>query len=149
MFKDAKILVAGGTGFIGVNLIRRLLSLGSKVRATLHNRPAVIQDDAIEYVQADLTRMDDCRRAAEGVDYVFMCAANTSGAAVMANTPLAHVTSNVVMNAQSRFIEVQGTAEGQPFDRSRLDALLDLAAGGIEQLVTLQAQVLRSSTMNA
>lgn len=61
----------------------------------------------------------------------------------------AEVDLNVVMNAQSRFIEVQGTAEGQPFDRSRLDALLDLAAGGIEQLVTLQAQVLRSSTMNA
>jgi len=102
MFKDAKILVAGGTGFIGVNLIRRLLSLGSKVRATLHNRPAVIQDedDAIEYTQADLTRMDDCRGVVEGMDYVFMCAANTSGAAVMATTPLAHVTPNVVMNAQ-------------------------------------------------
>jgi GDP-L-fucose synthase len=36
----------------------------------------------------------------KGVDYVFMCAANTAGAAVMANTPLVHVTPNVVMNAQ-------------------------------------------------
>jgi len=100
MFKDARILVAGATGFIGVNLIRRLLALGSQVRATLHNRPAVVQDDAVEYVRADLTRMDDCRRVAEGVDYVFMCAANTSGAGVMATTPLVHVTPNVVMNAQ-------------------------------------------------
>jgi GDP-L-fucose synthase len=100
MFKDAKILVAGGTGFIGVNLILRLVSLGCQVRATLHKRPAVIQDDAIEYVWADLTLMEDCRRVVEGVDYVFMCAANTSGAAVMASTPLVHVTPNVVMNAQ-------------------------------------------------
>jgi GDP-L-fucose synthase len=96
----AKALVTGGTGFIGVNVILRLLSLGCQVRATLHKRPAVIQDDAIEYVQADLTSMKDCRRVVEGVDYVFMCAANTSGAAVMASTPLVHVTPNVVMNAQ-------------------------------------------------
>ena len=84
----AKVLVAGGTGFIGVNLMLRLLSLGCQVCATLHERPAVIQDDAIEYVWADLTSMEDCRRVVEGVDYVFMCAANTSGAAVMASTPL-------------------------------------------------------------
>lgn len=100
MLKDAKVLVAGGTGFIGVNLIKRLLTIGSKVRATLHHRPAVIQDDAIEYMHADLTQMEDCKRAVEGMDYVFICAANTSGAAVMATTPLAHVTPNVVMNTQ-------------------------------------------------
>ena len=100
MLKGAKVLVAGGTGFIGVNLINRLLSLGSKMRATLHKRPQVIQNDAIEYLQADLTLMGDCQRVVKGVDYVFMCAANTSGAAVMATNPLAHVTPNVVMNAQ-------------------------------------------------
>ena len=96
----AKVLVTGGTGFIGVNLILRLLSLGCQVRATLHKRPAVIQNDAIEYVGADLTLMEDCKRVVEGIDYVFMCAANTSGAGVMATTPLVHVTPNVVMNAQ-------------------------------------------------
>ena len=97
---DAEVLVTGGTGFIGVNLMLRLLSLGSQVRATLHKHPAVIQDDAIEYVWADLTLMENCKRVVEGVDYVFMCAANTSGAGVMATTPLVHVTPNVVMNAQ-------------------------------------------------
>lgn len=100
MFNGAKVLVAGGTGFIGINLIKRLLSLGCQVRATLHKRPAVIQNDAIEYVQTDLTSMEDCQRVVQGIDYVFMCAACTSGAAVMASTPLVHVTPNVVMNAQ-------------------------------------------------
>ena len=100
MLRGTKILVTGGTGFIGINLMNRLLSLGCQVCATLHKRPAVIQGDAIEYVWVDLTTMEDCRRVVEGVDYVFMCAANTSGAAVMASTPLAHVTPNVVMNAQ-------------------------------------------------
>ena len=44
--------------------------------------------------------MSDCQRVVAGMDYVVMCAANTSGAAVMATQPLAHVTPNVVMNAQ-------------------------------------------------
>ena len=53
----------------------------------------------MEYVQADLRLPDDCRRAVDGMQVVFMCAAATSGAAVMTATPLAHVTPNVVMNA--------------------------------------------------
>ena len=98
VFRNSKVLVAGGTGFVGVNLIRRLLELGADVRATVHNKPAVVQDERVEYVNTDLTRSEDCLRAVEGAEYVFMCAANTSGAAVMDKTPLAHVTPNVVMN---------------------------------------------------
>ncbi len=92
--------MAGGTGFIGANLILRLLADGYRVRATIHETPPVIENAAVEYVKADLTSMEDCRRAVDSVDYVFMCAAATSGAAVMVNNPLAHVTPNVVMNAQ-------------------------------------------------
>jgi len=49
---------------------------------------------------------------------------------------------NVVCSGDGRFIEVQGTAEGQPFDRVLLDALLDLAVSGCSQLKALQAQTL-------
>jgi ribonuclease PH len=41
---------------------------------------------------------------------------------------------NVVMTADGRLVEVQATAERHPFNRDELDELLDLAAGGIEQL---------------
>ncbi len=51
---------------------------------------------------------------------------------------------NVVMNRAGQFIEVQGTAEGQPFDRGQLDRLLDLAAGGIGDLMAAQARVLEA-----
>ena len=95
-----RVLVAGGTGFLGVNLIQRLLERGVSVRATLFERAPVITDERVKYVHGDLRNMEDCRKAVEGIDTVFMCAANTSGAAVMALTPLAHVTPNVVMNAQ-------------------------------------------------
>src|SRR5690606_19023348 len=49
---------------------------------------------------------------------------------------------NIVMTGQGGFVEVQGTAEGQTFDRPQLDALLGLAAQGIARLVELQKQAL-------
>lgn len=54
----------------------------------------------------------------------------------------ADVDMNVVATAGGSFIEVQGTAEGTLFSRSELDDLLDLALTGIEELCTLQGQVL-------
>lgn len=100
MFSGVKVLVAGGTGFVGVNLIQRLLLLEANVRATVHRKAPVVHDERIQYVKCDLTNMEDCRKVVSDIDYVFMCAANTSGAAVIAATPLVHVTPNVVMNAQ-------------------------------------------------
>ena len=93
MLNGANVLVAGGSGFIGSNLIARLASLGCRIRATLHERPAVPGLPEAAYVTADLTRMDDCRRAVEGIDIVFMCAANTSGAAVITSSPLSHAAA--------------------------------------------------------
>jgi ribonuclease PH len=55
---------------------------------------------------------------------------------------IAEVDVNVVMNAAGEFIEVQGTAEGAPFSRARLDELLDLAQGGIGRLLAIQQAVL-------
>ncbi|GAB3249641.1 ribonuclease PH [Alteromonas gracilis] len=54
----------------------------------------------------------------------------------------AETDMNVVMTGEGRFVEVQGTAEGQAFDRAELDALLDLAAGGCADLTRLQAEAL-------
>ena len=54
----------------------------------------------------------------------------------------AEVDMNVVMTESGRFVEVQGTAEGQPFGRDHLDALLDLATAGIEQIIKRQNELL-------
>ncbi|MCB1847225.1 MAG: ribonuclease PH [Halieaceae bacterium] len=51
---------------------------------------------------------------------------------------------NVIMGESGGFIEVQGTAEGAPFVREELDAMLDLAAGGIDQLIARQKAALAS-----
>jgi len=49
---------------------------------------------------------------------------------------------NVVMTGDGRFVEIQGTAEGEPFDRELLDRLLALAGAGCEELTRLQEAAL-------
>lgn len=55
----------------------------------------------------------------------------------------AETDMNVVVTGSGKFIEVQGTAEGAPFDREELNQLLDLALEGTSQLAQLQAQALK------
>lgn len=55
----------------------------------------------------------------------------------------AGVDMNVVMTAAGKYIEIQGTAEGEAFSESELDALRKLAASGIKDLVALQKKALR------
>jgi len=52
----------------------------------------------------------------------------------------AEVDMNIVKTGDGRFIEVQGTAEGAPYDRDALDSLLDLAGAGITALIALQRE---------
>jgi len=54
----------------------------------------------------------------------------------------ADVDANVVMTGDGRLVEVQGTAEGEPFARADLERLLDLAAAGIERLTKIQRDAL-------
>jgi ribonuclease PH len=52
---------------------------------------------------------------------------------------------NVVMTGSGGFVEVQGTAEGVPFHRAELDALLELAEAGIRELVAMQRTALEQA----
>ena len=54
----------------------------------------------------------------------------------------AETDMNVVISGSGKFIEVQGTAEGEPFDRALLDSLLDLAVAGCSTLAELQIKTL-------
>ncbi|MDP3679164.1 MAG: ribonuclease PH [Methylotenera sp.] len=49
---------------------------------------------------------------------------------------------NVVMTGNGGFVEIQGTAEGEPFERAAMNAMLDLATDGIQQLIIKQKEAL-------
>lgn len=54
----------------------------------------------------------------------------------------AETDMNLVMSGAGRVIEIQGTAEKEPFTREQLDGLIDLAASGVDRLIGLQKQAL-------
>ena len=54
----------------------------------------------------------------------------------------AETDMNVIMTGSGKFIEVQGTAEGSPFDKKELDQLLDLASKGCQEITELQKKAL-------
>lgn len=99
-YSGKQILVAGGSGFVGTHLTSSLSNMGAQVRSTFHNKEPWQRIGSVEYVSADLMNSKDCKRVTRDVDYVFMAAANSSGAAVMERTPLVHLTPNLIMNAQ-------------------------------------------------
>ena len=55
----------------------------------------------------------------------------------------AEVDMNIVMTADERLIEVQGTAEGEPFSFDQLHGLLDLARVGVRQIIAAQREALK------
>lgn len=61
----------------------------------------------------------------------------------------AEVDMNVVMTGSGRFVEIQGTAEAEPFSREEMDEMLSLAEHGIEKLIEIQKQVLGISGPDA
>lgn len=98
--RDKKILVTGAAGLIGSALVQRLGESGVSVRAAYHSRKPSSEVEGTEYLKADLTQAEDCRKIVEGIDCIFHCASNTPGAASTAGNPLAYVTSNLIIDAQ-------------------------------------------------
>ena len=71
-------LVTGAAGFLGRNLVQRLLDEGLPVRALVRKTPLKIVSEDLGCVQGDVSNVDDVMRACEGVDTVFHTAALVS-----------------------------------------------------------------------
>jgi ribonuclease PH len=100
--------------------------------------------DAIEWAKANGHVKPDAKVLKESVSAVSV--------GIIDGTPMldlcyeedvrAETDMNVVISGSGKFIEVQGTAEGEPFDRALLDSLLDLAVSGCGTLANLQIKSL-------
>jgi len=74
ILENKKVVVTGGSGFVGTNFILELLKRGAQVRTHTHIRPMEIHDDRIEVIEnIDLFKLDDCIKLLEGADYVIHC----------------------------------------------------------------------------
>ncbi|HKP84774.1 MAG TPA: hopanoid-associated sugar epimerase [Blastocatellia bacterium] len=73
-----KILVTGGTGFIGSHLVRRLLGHGAEVRCLVRPSSPLnnLKDLPVEFAAGDLRDLDSLRRAAKGARVIYHCAAD-------------------------------------------------------------------------
>ncbi len=117
------------------------------IQADGGTRTAAITGAFVALVLAlDRLRTQGALKSIPVTDYV---AATSVG--IVQDTPLldlayeedsaAEVDMNIVKTGGGKFIEVQGTAETQPFDRAALDALLDLADKGIAELIAKQRAI--------
>ena len=71
MFKNKRVVVTGGSGFVGTHYLIELLSRGANIITHTYQNPLQIQDDRIEVVEnVNLKNIDDCLKLIEGADYV-------------------------------------------------------------------------------
>ena len=89
------ILVAGGSGFIGINLIDKL-DKKNKVFATYFKKIKKIRH--VTYLKGDLRKYNFCEKITKKIDTLYMCAAVSSGAKIIEENPMTHVDDNIIMN---------------------------------------------------
>ncbi len=92
------ILVTGGSGFIGTNILSKLASTKLNIKSTYFNKKPNIISKNIEYLKVDLTDRSNCKQVYQDIDCVLMAAAVSSGAKIIESNPLIHLNDNILMN---------------------------------------------------
>tara|TARA_R100001082_G_scaffold110143_1_gene89133 strand:+ start:7557 stop:8504 length:948 start_codon:yes stop_codon:yes gene_type:complete len=91
------MLICGANGFIGKNLVEYFFGK-YKIKAVDLTIPEN-KKKGVEWVQLDLRKQEDVKKAVSGVDIILHYAATTTGAADIVSKPYIHVTDNVVMTS--------------------------------------------------
>lgn len=98
-YRDKRVLVTGGTGFVGSHIVRVLLKNGASVRVTVHVRQLGSDLTNVETVCADLMRWEDCKTAIHGIDYVIHAAGAVGAAGVKSCQLMEGITKNLTLTA--------------------------------------------------
>ncbi len=135
----AKVLVTGGTGFLGEHVCAALTRAGTPVRALARSRSGVLDELGVELIRGDVTSADDCARAVAGVTAVYhlagvvsrdpddgqrMMRTHVDGTRHLLTAAAAAGVRRVVVASTSGTVAV-----------SARDEVLDESAGSAEELV--------------
>lgn len=113
-YNKKKILVIGGSGFIGTNLILRLADFKCQILGTFNKKKPIINFNKkkIKFKKLNLLEHNNKNiNFFKNFDYVFMCAANTSGAKIIEKKPLDHLTPNIIMNTRALELAYQSNVK--------------------------------------
>lgn len=106
-YKNKKVLVTGGAGFIGSSIVEELINLQAQVRVLdnlstgdINNLTPVI--DAIEFIQADIRDFNTCMQAVQDVDIIFHLAAMAS---IMESTKDPHLCHDINVTGTFNLLE--------------------------------------------
>jgi GDP-L-fucose synthase len=100
MTTATRIVVCGATGFIGRNCVMRFAGRPDLEVVAIHHRRPPFSAPGVRWVEADLTRTEDARRAMEGADVVIQAAATTSGVGDIVARPHTHITDTALIHNQ-------------------------------------------------
>ncbi|MCF6154422.1 MAG: NAD-dependent epimerase/dehydratase family protein [Candidatus Brocadia sp.] len=110
MYKGKKVLVAGGTGLIGIPVVKMLIERGARVRIVSLDDPALAHQEA-EFIRGNLTNWEFCNRVVKGMDYVFNLAgtkgAVSTGKARAASFFVPHLIFNTLLMEAARVWDVE------------------------------------------
>ncbi len=105
IYKNKKVLVAGGTGLVGRPLVEMLIAERAKVRIASLDNPSLAHPEA-EFLRGNLTNWDFCKKAVKGMNYVFNLAgtkgAVSTGAIKAASFFVPHLVFNTLLMEAAR-----------------------------------------------
>ncbi len=96
--KNKKIIILGGTGFIGRNLINYFSKKKFKISATYNRKPPFINKN-VKWMKVDLCKSKDVKNLFKSFNIVIQAAATTSGSRDIIHQPHIHITDNAIMNS--------------------------------------------------
>ncbi len=136
-WKGKKVLVTGASGFIGKNVVLKLLSEGAVVKGTYNKHKPNIKNENFQAIKVDLLNREDTRSKIKEVEYMVMCAAYVGGAEKLLKEPMRFVTDKTIMDLltleaayENKITNIVYISSGMAYKESKEPLTEDMAFDG-------------------